>query len=216
MALTKELKKMLGKELTEQVEGKIGDSEVAIQKENMIPQSDFDKRLKGVQEQRDKFEEQFKKVSKDFKTLSGSTENIDDLKDTITKMKIDHETVLTDMKKENVKVKIDSKMNAKLTVAKVKSENARKAVKALIDMDKISLDGDNLLGFDEQLVVLQKSDAYFFDTEQQSGGIPPGAGSQVPGDRKYQKELDEARKNKDGVLASKLIMEAFKAGVSVY
>lgn len=219
MALTNALKKLLGKELAAQVEEKIGESDVAIVEENMIPQSDFDKRLKGVQKKSDEFEKQSIKLAGELKTLSESTEDVTELKKSIVKLNKEHETALGVMVKENATIKLNSKVDAKLTVAKIKSDNARKGVKALIDMEKVSLDGDNLLGFDEQLAAIQKSDAYFFDTQQSSGGTPPGQGAggpPAPGERKYQKELDEARKNRNSRLATKIILEAHEAKINVF
>jgi hypothetical protein len=63
-------------------------------------------------------------------------------------------------------------------LASAKAKNA-KAVKALLDMEKVKLDGDKLLGLDDQLKELQKSDAYLFG-EPGKVGIgtnPPGAGN---------------------------------------
>ena len=40
-----------------------------------------------------------------------------------------------------------------------------KSVKANLDLEKIKLDGDKLLGFDDQIEALKKSDAYLFDID---------------------------------------------------
>lgn len=52
-----------------------------------------------------------------------------------------------------------------------------KAVKALLDASKISLDGDNLIGIDEQLKTLKESEKWAFAPEAPSvpgfGGNPP-------------------------------------------
>jgi len=53
-----------------------------------------------------------------------------------------------------------------------------KAVQALMDMDKVKLDGETLLGFKEQLAAVRKSDAYLFEDK----GDPGGGGN--PGDPK--------------------------------
>lgn len=44
-----------------------------------------------------------------------------------------------------------------------------KAVKALLNQEAISLDGDNLIGLEEQLKSLKESDAYLFGEEQPAG-----------------------------------------------
>ena len=63
-------------------------------------------------------------------------------------------------------------------LAAAKAKNA-KAVKALLDMEKVKLDGDQLLGIDEQLKALQQSDQYLFgDSGKVGGGTnPPGVGN---------------------------------------
>ena len=59
-------------------------------------------------------------------------------------------------------------------VAKADARNI-KAVVALLDASKISLDGENLLGFDEQIAALKKSDPYLFGVELK-GRVPEGTG----------------------------------------
>lgn len=66
-----------------------------------------------------------------------------------------------------------------LTDANVRNS---KAVKALLDTDKIKLDGEKLLNLDDQLVALKESDAYLFQIEEPpaddpqivTGGNPDG------------------------------------------
>jgi len=59
-------------------------------------------------------------------------------------------------------------------VAKADARNV-KAVMALLDKTKISLDGENLLGFDEQVAALKESDPYLFGVELK-GRVPEGTG----------------------------------------
>jgi hypothetical protein len=63
-----------------------------------------------------------------------------------------------------------------------------KAVQALLDMTKISLDGENLLGIDEQLKTLKESEKWAFGAQQPAGstrlpgGEPPAGGVATVGD----------------------------------
>lgn len=59
----------------------------------------------------------------------------------------------------------DHKLETALAGAKVKNI---KAVKALLDMDTIKLDGDTLKGLDDQLSKLKESDDYLFESETNS------------------------------------------------
>ncbi|WP_025910673.1 phage scaffolding protein [Priestia flexa] len=74
----------------------------------------------------------------------------------------------------------DFALDKELLTAKARNP---KAVKALLDMETIKLDGDSLLGLSEQLTKLQESDGYLFDVESgQSGGsgYNPGGGKMNP------------------------------------
>lgn len=74
-------------------------------------------------------------------------------------------------------VKLDSAVNMALVGAKAKNP---KLAKAALDMSVIKLDGENLIGFSEQLDKLKESDSYLFDAEDQKkdddkGGTNGGA-----------------------------------------
>ena len=75
-------------------------------------------------------------------------------------------------------MQLDFALERALAAAKAKNP---KAVKALLDLEQVKLDGDKLLGLDEQLKELQKSDAYLFGDSTPgkvgSGTNPPGAGN---------------------------------------
>ena len=79
-------------------------------------------------------------------------------------------------KAEIEKVRLESKIDLAINNAKAKNV---KSVKANLDLDKIKLDGDKLLGFDDQIEALKKSDAYLFDIDntvdngvENNGGNP--------------------------------------------
>lgn len=79
-------------------------------------------------------------------------------------------------KAEIEKVRLESKIDLAINNAKAKNV---KSVKANLDLNKIKLDGDKLLGFDDQIEALKKSDAYLFDMDnpinkgvENNGGNP--------------------------------------------
>ena len=83
--------------------------------------------------------------------------------------------------------KKDNSIN--LYLLKIGAKNA-KAVKALLDLDKVSVDGENLIGIKEQLDALKISDAYLFEPIM-SGREPSGGGSSYenePKDNPFKKE----------------------------
>jgi len=77
-------------------------------------------------------------------------------------------------KSEIEKIKLESKIE--LAISNAKARNI-KSVKANLNLDDIKLDGDKLLGFDNQIEALKKSDAYLFEIEK---GVDDGS-SEVPG-----------------------------------
>jgi len=73
-------------------------------------------------------------------------------------------------------MQLDIAIEKALTAAKAKNP---KAVKALLDLEKVKLDGDKLLGLEDQLKTIQQSDPYLFGESGKvgSGTNPPGAGN---------------------------------------
>ncbi|MGI6175767.1 MAG: phage scaffolding protein [Christensenellales bacterium] len=71
-------------------------------------------------------------------------------------------------------IKLDSKLEARL--AKEGAVNT-KAVKALLDLDKINLEGDQLVGLDDQQAAIRKNDKWALPgAEVPGGGNPVGSG----------------------------------------
>lgn len=57
-------------------------------------------------------------------------------------------------------------------LAKAKAKNV-KAVKSLLDLTKLSYEGETVKGLDEQLEALRKSDAYLFDAVEEEPDVAP-------------------------------------------
>lgn len=72
------------------------------------------------------------------------------------------------------KQSLDSKIDFALTTAKAKNLTA---VKALLKHEEIKLDGDKLLGFDDQLQSVIKDNPYLFGEAEKNPA--PGAGASV-------------------------------------
>src|SRR5690625_5216525 len=108
----------------------------------------------------------------------------------IDRLKDENETTATDFQRKLETQAFDHKLENTLSSAKVKNT---KALRALLDMDTIKLDGDVLKGLDDQMSALQESDPYLFEVEEESEPdptptiVPPGnpdGGSNPDGDRK--------------------------------
>lgn len=85
----------------------------------------------------------------------------------VEKLKRDAQEWETKYNTDTAALKLDSAVSLALVEAKAKNP---KLARAALDMSVIKLDGDKLLGLSDQLEALKKSDAYLFDTEENSGG----------------------------------------------
>lgn len=120
------------------------------------------KELSSQLKERDTQLEELGKKAKDSEELTGEInrlkqENAD--KDAEYQQKLQQQT-------------FDAKLSDALREAKVRNP---KAVKALLDADSIKLDGDKLLGLDDQLSALKESDAYLFASDEK-----PALGGRTP------------------------------------
>jgi len=79
-----------------------------------------------------------------------------------------------------VKLK-QERLNAAVETALIKAKAKNPAtVKALLKMDAISLDGDNVIGLKDQLETIIKDESYLFGIEKIEGGDPEPGGSPTP------------------------------------
>jgi len=114
------------------------------------------------------------KQIEDFKKL-----DVEGIKAASEKYKSDYEAAVAKSQADMSKLKFDFALDKALVTAKARNP---KAVKALLDVDKLKLDGDTLIGLKEQLDPIATSDAYLFDTEEtdpavkfvKGGGAPAG------------------------------------------
>ena len=85
----------------------------------------------------------------------------------VEKLKNDAQAWETKYNTDIAAVKLDSAVSMALVEAKAKNP---KVARAALDMSVIKLDGDKLLGLNDQLEALKKSDAYLFDVEEGGQG----------------------------------------------
>ena len=114
--------------------------------------------------------EELKLVKGEKKTLENDKKKIEDEYNNFKKGSIsqaDYEAkkkeIEENSKAEIEKVRLETKIDLAINSAKAKNV---KSVKANLDLDKIKLDGDKLLGFDDQIESLKKSDAYLFEIDK--------------------------------------------------
>lgn len=153
--MTMNLEQLTALGLSEDVAKKVLESHKEAVKD-FIPKERFDevnnekKRLEGVVTERDKQIVELGKVD-----AEGLQSKITELTEANKLAEKNHAEQLTAQAKE-------FKMTTAFTDAKVRNS---KAVKALLDNDAIKLDGDKLVGLDEQLKKLKETDGYLFEAD---------------------------------------------------
>jgi len=125
--------------------------------------------------------EKLKNANTEIETLKATQESIQTEYENYKKGSIsqaDYEAkkkeIEDNSKAEIEKVRLESKIDLAINNAKAKNV---KSVKANLDLDNIKLDGDKLLGFDDQIEALKKSDSYLFNIEKE---IDDGNGGEIP------------------------------------
>lgn len=206
--MPKTLKDILGDDLYKQVKEKLGDAEVIVVDPNdpMVPK----RRLDEVITERNRYKEQVAERDTQLADLGAKAKDHDTLRVQIAELQAKNKQAAEDYEKQLKDQRFAFAIER--AVAKADARNV-KAVVALLDTSKISLDGENLLGFDEQIAALKKSDPFLFGVDLK-GRMPEGTGKppkEVP--NPWKKESFNLTKQgeitkKDPDLAAKLKAEA--------
>lgn len=150
----------------------------AEQLKGFIPKSRFDE----VNNTKKQLEKDLKDRDVQLENLKNSSGDVETMKQTIENLQRDNKVAKDNFEAELAKFKLESAIDTTLLGSNV--INTR-AVKALLDMDKIKLDGDVLIGINEQLEALktaEDSKMLFKVTETKQkepnfSGVKPGEGN---------------------------------------
>jgi hypothetical protein len=155
----------------EKLDSVIGDINKGLPK-YFIPKDKYNE----VAEAKKKLEADIQERDNQLEQLKNAAGNSEELKAQIEALQAENQKAGEEWQAKMSQMKLDFAIERALTTAKAKNI---KAVKALLDMNKVKLDGDQLLGIDEQLKALQQSDPYLFGEPGKVGGgtNPPGAGN---------------------------------------
>lgn len=152
---------------------------------------DYETKIKELEEERDKLNDTIKERDTQLETLKTSAGDNAELKKKIDELTSANQTAKETHEKEMAALKKNHAIESALAEAKVKSI---KAAMPFIDTDKVSVDGNNLLGLTEQINKLKEDEAtkFLFDSGKPSmKGAKPGEGGD-PGDKGYTR--DDIRK----------------------
>lgn len=124
-------------------------------------------KVDSLQAQIDDFKGQIKDRDQQLKDLGEKAKGNEQLEQQIAKLQDENKQTAKDYQEKLDKQAFDFKLSEALSKAKAKNP---KAVKALLDVDKIKLDGEQLLGLDDQLKNLRENEGYLFGDEPKLKG----------------------------------------------
>lgn len=162
------LKEIIGEELYKQLpeEAKIKFKDANLEDiagGAYIPKARFDQvntEAKDYKQQVVERDKQINNLKDEFKDAKG-------LKEKVEQLEKDNKQKDTDYEKNLKQIKLDNAIETALKSANAKSP---KALKALLDLEKVKLDGDTLLGFEDQLTSIKKEHDYLFEKEVKGTG----------------------------------------------
>lgn len=164
------------------------------QLKGFIPKARFDE----VNNAKKQAEKDLSDRDKQLETLKNSTGDVETLKQTIETLQNENKAAMDKYNAELAEIKLAGAVDTALLGADALNV---KAVKALLDMSKIKMDGDVLLGINEQIESLKKAEdskMLFKAVEvgKQKGpnfaGVKPGEGNTGNGESNTPKSLTEA------------------------
>ena len=201
------LKELLGDLYTKEIGEKVGDVKLIILDEGKyVPIDKFNSKLEEVKQQKEQLDE-YKKQLKDLeKKAIGNVE----LENTIKELRADNEK--KDLDYQNTIKAKDKDFAIQNAIQKEQGKNI-KAIKALLDMDKITVDDKGITGLSDQLKVLKESDAYLFgeDKIEGVGGQRPEGEKGSPKPETLEAQLKEAQKTGDTLAEVSLIRQINEA-----
>jgi hypothetical protein len=155
---------------------------------NFVAKSQFNAKndeLKALKAERQTAQAELDKLKADNANNADLVKQLDELKAAQAKREEEYAAQVEQMK-------LDAAVDRSLVAAKVKNA---KAVRALLDMGAVKLDGEKISGLDEQIKALKTSDGYLFEQDAQISGIIPGGGADPAPKNSIEQLIDGAIAN---------------------
>ena len=156
-----ELKEILGEELFNQVNTKLGDTKIAIVSDgNWIPKDKFN----ALNEEKKQYKTQVDTLNTDLTKLKDQLGDSTKAQETITNLQTQiaaNETKMLNLKKETA---------IKIAVSKAKAKDVSDIIPHLKTDSIILSDDGTIEGLDEQLTKIKETKAYLFDEEKKDLG----------------------------------------------
>lgn len=147
------------------------------------------KELETVNETIKQYKKDIAKRDKDLVDLQGKVKDNEELNTEIDNLKAANKKASEDYESKLNKITFETKLEKKLGEFKPKNLGI---LKKALDVEKISLDGDNFLGLEDQIKNLKESDPYLFGEDNLGGtGSIGGGSSSFGGDKGEPKSIGE-------------------------
>ncbi len=117
-------------------------------------------KVNGLTNERDGLKSQLDERDQQLVNLQKNSKNVDDLNEQIKQLQSDNKKANEEWQNKLATQTKNFKIETALREAKAKNV---KAVLPFIDTEKVTVDGDNLKGLDDQIKAIQQSDSYLFE-----------------------------------------------------
>lgn len=147
----------------------------------MVPKSRLDDKIQELKIANDTLAER----DTQLKTLQTKATGNEELQAEITRLQEENATTKAQHEAELQKRAFDYALDGALRDAKARNI---KSVRANLNLEAIKLDGDKLIGLEEQLTALKASDDYLFVPEGLKGNTPPNPPGTPPVKNPFSKD----------------------------
>lgn len=149
-------------------------------------------RFTQVNDEKNEYKKQVRERDKQLTELQGKVKDNEVLTQEIEKLKTANSTTAADYEKKLQQIQYDVAINNALKDSKAKDINL---IKALLDNDKLKINGEEVIGLKEQLEPLQKSHEYLFEkTPNGTGSFSTGGkGGEDPTKTNFATKLGKQR-----------------------
>lgn len=136
----------------------------------MIPKSRLDEKIAEVND----YKQQLADRDTQLTELQSKAQGNEELQAQIQALQQQNEQAKVEYQQQLQQKEFDFALTEALRDAKAKNP---KAVKGLLNIEGIKLEGDKLIGLSEQLDALKQSDDYLFTSDKLKGGTPQQGGT---------------------------------------
>jgi len=194
------IKEVLGEELAKAIDEKLTEAkiELAIMNDGSVVKSDKYETLKteykGLET---KYQSDIGDVNSKLKEAMDKATDYDGLKGTLETMKTENAKTIDEYKASTERIKKTSAIDVALLKANVK-DGYTSMLKSQIDVDKLSFDGDTLVGLNDTIEKFKTTYVDLFGTLKKTGGEPDTGKPSITTERsRLIEQYNTAEKNKD-------------------